>query len=169
LPGTGGNNGPNTNAAKGGAVSEPANTRPYQTVAQDGSSTDGASTGELVAQASRQISDLVRQELTLAKTELVDKGKHFGLGTGLFGGAGVFAVYGGAVLLAAAVAALSLVWPVWLAALVIGVALLVIAGILALTGRKQLRRAVPPMPEQAAASVKSDVHEIKDHLSERHR
>jgi hypothetical protein len=138
-------------------------------VAQSGSSADGASTGELVAQASRQISDLVRQELTLAKTELVDKGKHFGLGTGLFGGAGVFAVYGGAVLLAAAVAALSLVWPVWFAALVIGVALLVIAGLLAIIGRTQLRRAVPPMPEQAAASVKTDVHEIKDHLHERHR
>ena len=148
---------------------EPANTRPDRTVAHYETSTDGASTGELVAQASRQISDLVRQELTLAKTELVDKGKHFGLGTGLFGGAGVFAVYGGAVLLAAAVAALSLVWPVWLAALVIGVALLVIAGLLAIIGRTQLRRAVPPMPEQAAASVKTDVHEIKDHLHERHR
>ena len=150
-------------------MSEPTNTRPDRTVAQSGSSADGASTGELVAQASRQISDLVRQELTLAKTELVDKGKHFGLGTGFFGGAGVFAVYGGAALVAAAVAALSLVWPVWLAALVIGVALLVIAGILAMIGRRQLRRAVPPMPEQAAASVKTDVHEIKDHLSERHR
>jgi hypothetical protein len=150
-------------------VREPANTRPDRTVAHYGTSTDGASTGELVAQASRQISDLVRQEFTLAKTELVDKGKHFGLGTGLFGGAGVFAVYGGAVLLAAAVAALSLVWPVWLAALVIGVALLVIAGLLAIIGRTQLRRAVPPMPEQAAASVKTDVHEIKDHLHERHR
>jgi hypothetical protein len=150
-------------------VREPANTRPDRTVAHYGTSTDGASTGELVAQASRQISDLVRQELTLAKTELVDKGKHFGLGTGLFGGAGVFAVYGGAVLLAAAVAALSLVWPVWLAALVIGVALLLIAGLLAIIGRTQLRRAVPPMPEQAAASVKTDVHEIKDHLHERHR
>ena len=81
----------------------------------------------------------------------------------------MFTVYGGAVLVGAAVAALALVWPVWLAALVVGVALLVIAGVLALTGRMQIRRAVPPMPEQAAASVKTDVHEIKDHLSERHR
>jgi tetrahydromethanopterin S-methyltransferase subunit C len=150
-------------------VSEPGSIRPDRTAAEHGSSTDGASTVELVAQASRQISDLVRQELTLAKTELVDKGKHFGLGTGLFGGAGVLTVYGGAVLVGAAVAALALVWPVWLAALVIGVALLVIAGVLALTGRMQIRRAVPPMPEQAAASVKTDVHEIKDHLSERDR
>lgn len=150
-------------------MSEPGSIRPDRTAAEHGSSTDGASTVELVAQASRQISDLVRQELTLAKTELVDKGKHFGLGTGLFGGAGVLTVYGGAVLVGAAVAALALVWPVWLAALVIGVALLVIAGVLALTGRMQIRRAVPPMPEQAAASVKTDVHEIKDHLSERDR
>lgn len=146
-------------------MSEPGGVRPARQATEPAGD---ASTGELVAQASRQISDLVRQELALAKAELVEKGKHAGIGTGLFGGAGVVAFYGGAILLAAAVAALSLVWPVWLAALVVGVVLLIIAGVLSLAGRKQFGQAVPPMPEQATASVKTDVHEIKDHLSERH-
>jgi len=151
-------------------VSEPGNIRPEGAAAVSGaSSPTDASAGELVAQASRQISELVRQELTLAKVELVDKGKHAGVGTGLFGGAGVIAFYGGAVLIAAAVAAVALALPVWLAALIIGAALMIVAGVLALTGRKQFRRAVPPMPEKAAESVKTDVKEIKDHLSERHR
>ncbi len=128
-----------------------------------------ASAGALVAQASRQISELVRQEMALAKAELVDKGKHAGVGTGLFGGAGVIALYAVAVLIGAAVAALALVWPLWLAALVVGAALLVVAAVLGVTGRKQFKQAVPPMPEQAAESVKTDVQEIKDHLTERNR
>jgi len=149
-------------------VSEPGDIRSRRGATEPAGETN-ASTGELVAQASRQISDLVRQELALAKAELMEKGKHAGIGTGLFGGAGAVAFYGGAALVGAAVAALALVWPVWLSALVIGVALLAIAGALSLAGRRQFGQAVPPTPEQATASVRTDVHEIKDHLSERHQ
>jgi uncharacterized membrane protein YqjE len=127
-----------------------------------------ASVGELVSQATRQISELMHQELALAKVELVDKGKNAGRGAGLFGAAGTVAFYGGAALVGAMVAALAVVWPTWAAALVVGVVLLIVAGVLALIGRRQLRRAVPPTPEQAIESVKADAREIKDHLRERH-
>lgn len=149
-------------------MGEAGNLRPGRSATEPTGDGSQASTGELVAQASRQISDLVRQELALAKAELVEKGRHAGLGAGLFGGAGVVAFYGGAVLIAAAVAALALVLPVWLAALIIGVVLLAVAGVLSLTGRRQLGQATPPLPEHTTASVKTDIHEIKDHLSERH-
>ncbi len=127
-----------------------------------------ASAGELVSRATRQISELVHKEMALAKAELTDKGKQAGLGAGLFGGAGLVAVYAGATLIAAAVAGLSVVWPVWLAALVIGVVLLAIAAVLALVGRTRMSRAVPPVPTRTAKSVQADVHEIKEHISERH-
>lgn len=150
-------------------MGEAGNIRPGRPAAEPAEDGAKASTGELVAQASRQISELVRQELALAKAELVEKGRHAGFGAGLFGGAGVVAFYGGAVLIAAAVAALALALPVWLAALIIGVVLLAVAGVLSLTGRRQLGQAAPPLPRHATASVKTDIHEIKDHLSERHQ
>jgi uncharacterized membrane protein YqjE len=150
-------------------VGEAGNVRPGRSASESAGDGSKTSTGELVAQASRQIRDLVRQELALAKAELAEKKRHAGLGAGLFGGAGVVAFYGGGVLIAAAVAALALVWPVWLAALVVGLVLLAIAGVLSLTGRRQLGQAAPPLPEHATASVKTDIHEIKDHLSERHQ
>ena len=54
------------------------------------------------------MSDLVRGELELARTELTAKGKRVGVGAGLAGASGVLALYGLGVLIAAAVAALAL-------------------------------------------------------------
>ena len=50
------------------------------------------STAELVQRATEQVSRLVRDELALARAELTQKGKHAGIGIGLFGGGGVLAV-----------------------------------------------------------------------------
>lgn len=119
------------------------------------------STAELVQRASEQISLLIRDELTLAKTELVEKGKHAGIGIGLFGGAGVFVFYGVGALIATAILLLALVLPPWLAALVVTVALFLSAGIMALVGKRQVGRAVPPVPEAAASGLKADVDTVK--------
>jgi hypothetical protein len=45
--------------------------------------------------------------------------------------------------------------------LIVAVALFAIAGMLALSGKKQVGKATPPMPEQAVDSVQRDVDEIK--------
>jgi hypothetical protein len=50
----------------------------------------------------------------------------------------------------------------WLAALIAGAGLLLIASGLALLGRRQLQRATPPVPAAAVDSVKADVQEIKE-------
>lgn len=126
-----------------------------------GARTD-AGVGELVNRASQQISELIRAELRLAVAEIKGKGRHAGFGAGLFGGAGVVAAYGGAAVVAAVIAALALAMPVWVAALIVGVVLLVIAGVLGLTGRKQLAQALPPIPEKAADSARADIHEIRE-------
>jgi hypothetical protein len=108
------------------------------------------------------VSRLVRDELRLAAAEMTRKGARAGRGAGLFGGSGLLALYGMACLIGAAVAGLSLVWRVWLAALVVGAVVLLIAGLAALTGRAQLKKATPPVPEEAAASTRETVHELKE-------
>jgi uncharacterized membrane protein YqjE len=119
------------------------------------------STSELVQRASEQITRLVRDEIALAKAELTEKGKHAGIGVGLFGGGGVLALYGVGALIATLIIVFDLFLPLWLAALIVTVVLFAIAGILALLGKKQVTRATPPEPEEAVASVKADVDEVK--------
>jgi Putative Actinobacterial Holin-X, holin superfamily III len=50
----------------------------------------------------------------------------------------------------------------WLAALIVGAALLAVAGIAAMLGRSRLRRATPPVPRQALGSVQADVQEVRE-------
>jgi uncharacterized membrane protein YqjE len=118
--------------------------------------------GDLVKQLSEQMSTLVRRELQLAQLELQEKGKRAGIGAGLFGGAGAIALYGLGVLIAAAVLLLATAVEPWLAALIVGVVLLAVAGLAGLMGKKQVEQAVPPAPEQAIQSTKRDVNEIKE-------
>ena len=117
--------------------------------------------GELVQDLSRQTSTLIRQEMRLAQTELAEKGRHAGKGAGIFGGAGVVALYGVGALIAAAILGLATVLEPWIAAAAIGVALLLIAGILALTGKKELDEAGPAKPEQALDSIQQDIATVK--------
>ena len=120
------------------------------------------SAGELVKMMSEQMSVLVRDELKLAQLEMAGKGKQAALGAGMFGAGGIVAFYGAGCLLACVIIALSGVMAAWLAALIVGVALLAAAGVAALLGRQRVRRATPPVPGQAVAGVKADVGEVRE-------
>jgi uncharacterized membrane protein YqjE len=120
-----------------------------------------ASIAELVKQLSEQTSRLARQEVELAKAELAVKGKRAGLGLGMFGGAGTLGFYAFGALVAAAILGLATAVAAWLAALIVTLVLGVIAGLLALQGKAKVQRATPPVPEQAAESVKEDVRWAK--------
>ncbi|WP_226909589.1 phage holin family protein [Georgenia ruanii] len=98
----------------------------------------GRTVGELIATVSEQFSRLVRDELQLAQVQLAEKGKRLGTGAGFLGAAGVVALYAVGVLLAAAVLGLATVLPAWLSALIVGVVLLIIAGIAAMLGKKKI-------------------------------
>ncbi len=123
---------------------------------------DNTSTSQLVTALTEQVSRLVRDEVRLAQVEVSQKAKRLGIGAGLLGGAGLFGFLGLAVLIAAAVLALALVLPAWLAALIIAVVLLAIAGVLALVGRKDVANATPPLPTEAIASTKADIATVKE-------
>ncbi|MFF9409661.1 phage holin family protein [Streptomyces anandii] len=125
------------------------------------------SVGELVHQATEQLSELVRQEMTLARVELAQKGRRMGRGGGMLGAAGAIGYVGLIALAATVIAAISLALPVWAAALIVTGGLFAIAGLLALAGRAQLRRATPPKPEEALGSVRADVEEIRERAHHR--
>ncbi|HVG73879.1 MAG TPA: phage holin family protein [Thermoleophilaceae bacterium] len=119
------------------------------------------SLSDLVQDLSRQTSTLIRQEMRLAQAELTEKGRHASKGAGMFGGAGLIALYGVGALIAAAILGLATVLEPWIAAAAVGVGLLLIAGILALTGKKEIEEATPPKPELAIKSVQRDVDTVK--------
>lgn len=120
-----------------------------------------ASISELIQQLSEQSSRLARQEVELAKAEMTTKGKRLGIGAGAFGGAGLVALLGIGALTAAVILLLATAMDPWVAALIVAVVYLAVAGGLALVGKKKVEDATPPVPERAVASVKRDVEETK--------
>ncbi len=124
-----------------------------------------ATTGQLIARLSEQTSTLVRDEMRLAQAEYSAKAKHAVTGLGMFGAGGLLALYGLGALVAAAVLALVLVVPAWAAALIVGAALLAVAGAISLVGKKQVQQATPAAPEKTVRSVKRDIDDVKEHAS----
>ncbi|WP_197320344.1 phage holin family protein [Saccharomonospora sp. NB11] len=122
------------------------------------------SVAELVNDLSAQVSRLVRDEMMIAKAELQAKGKRVGVGAGMAGAGGLVALFGLAVLVTAAILALALVLPAWAAALVVGGALLLLAGLLALLGRRQMQKASPPVPRESIESVRKDIAVVKESM-----
>jgi hypothetical protein len=120
------------------------------------------SVGELVKNLSEQVSVLVRDELKLARLEMTRKGKQAGLGAGMLGGSGLIALYGLGCLLACAILAIGRVLEPWLAALIVGAALLVISAVAAMLGKARLGKATPPVPKEAVESVQADVNEVRE-------
>lgn len=101
--------------------------------------------GALVAQASQDLSALVRHEVELAKAEVRLDVRQAAKGGAMFGAAAYLGVLA-SVLLALTVA-LFLAWlglPAWLAFLVVSVVLLLAAGGLALAGKKAAAQVRPP-------------------------
>jgi uncharacterized membrane protein YqjE len=127
------------------------------------------SVAELMKQLSDQTATLVRQELDLARAEMAEKGKKAGLGAGMFGGASVLGLYALGALVACAILALALAVQGWLAALIVAAVLGVIAGVLALMGRRNVKQGVPPTPERTIESLKEDVEWTKRSAQEGRR
>mgnify|MGYP001167113127 CR=1 FL=1 len=118
-----------------------------------------ASTAELVSQAVGQMSTLVRSELALAKSELVEKGRKLGVGAGLLAAAAVLGLFSFGLVIALIVAVLDIDWPLWLAMLVpllvLGLLTLTLAGL----GVRRLRAAASA--PQAADRVRDDIRSMK--------
>jgi uncharacterized membrane protein YqjE len=122
------------------------------------------SLSELLKQLSQETTQLVHQELELAKAELQQKGRQAGAGAGMFGGAGALGLAALGALTACFILALNAVMPAWLAALIVAVVYGVIAFVLVKQGQAKLKQATPPVPEQTIETVKEDVEWAKTQM-----
>lgn len=118
--------------------------------------------GELVQRLSQQTATLVRQEMRLAQAEMKEKGRKAGIGAGMFGaaaivGLGAFGALVAGLVLLVAVA----VDELWAAAFIVAGGLALIAGGLALGGKKEVASATPPKPEAAMENLQRDLAEVK--------
>lgn len=116
------------------------------------------SLGGLLKDLSNETTTLVRQEIELARAELAQRGRAAGRGVGMLGAAALIGLLLAATLTACFVALLATaVTHVWLAALIVTAVYAAIAAVLALAGRRALKDAVPPAPEETIESVKEDI------------
>jgi hypothetical protein len=126
--------------------------------------TDDRSLGELVASATRDLSQLVHQEVELAKTELKKEAKAAGAGAGLFGGAGFAGVL--ALIFLSIAAAYGISWlgiGLGWGFFIVGMLYLVVAAVLGLSGKKKISQVGPP--EKTLATVKDDIAWAKNPTS----
>jgi hypothetical protein len=121
--------------------------------------------GQLVAQASDDLSGIVRAEIALAKAEMRTDVKNAAVGGGMFGAAGYLGLLATVTLvIAAAYGLVAAGLSPWLAFLIVTVVLLLVAGILALIGRSRVRKLGPPErtirnAHATIAAVKPGSHE----------
>jgi hypothetical protein len=120
--------------------------------------------GELFKQLSEQTSTLVRQEVDLAKAEMQQKGKQAGIGAGLLGSGGVLGLGAFGALTATLVLALATWLDAWLACLIVTVVYAAGAAVLAMSGKRRLQAASPPVPEQTIETLKEDVQWARTQL-----
>lgn len=107
------------------------------------------------------VSELIAAEIEQLKAELKRKFTALGVGAGLIVGAAVVLLFMIGVLLTAAILALSLVMPGWLAALLVAVVLLLIAAVLGWIGYRKLQGGMPPVPTETIDSLRQDLDAIR--------
>jgi uncharacterized membrane protein YqjE len=123
--------------------------------------TESNGLGATAKDVAEHASSLFRLELELATLELKKKVANLGLGAGLGIAAAVFAFYGLGFLFATAAAGLATAMSVWLAILIVTLALFVIAAILGLVAVNRIKKGSPPVPEQAIREAKLTTNALK--------
>ncbi len=114
---------------------------------------------ELTVRLGGQLSELVREELALARAELFANARQAILGGGMFATAAVLGLSGWLAMIAAAIVGLAYAVPLWASALIVGGALLLVAGALGMLGRARLARGTPPL-SMTAANLRRDLAEL---------
>ena len=125
---------------------------------------DGARTvGQLVADASREMSTLVRSEVELAKAEVTGGLKVAGKGARLLAAGGFVALLGLIFLLHTLAQVLDIWLPASAAYAIVTLMLFLVAAILALLGKKSVSSA-RPKPERAIEEANKTVAALKSSL-----
>ena len=113
--------------------------------------------GQLVADATHDISSIMRSEIALAKAEIGADAKKAGVGAGMLAAAGVFAFLALVLLLiAAAYGLVAAGLPQWLSFLIVAGVLLAVGAILALVGKASISK-VKGKPERAIKNAQDTI------------
>jgi|SRR5688572_8869733 len=119
-----------------------------------------ASLGDLFSDLAAQTGKLIRQEAALAKSELADKASAAGKDIGLMA-AGAFLGYAGLLaIVAAAIAGLASVVPLWASALIVGAVLAIVGYFLVSSGLSHIKSA-NWAPEETIESIREDAEWLK--------
>ena len=114
------------------------------------------SLGSLFSQLANDSTTLIRQEIALAKAEVRQSVRETANGAAKLGIAAALATVGALVLTAFLVLLLGdLLDNYWLSALIVGMAFLIVGGLLAMTGMRKLK-GVQLAPETTLATLKED-------------
>jgi hypothetical protein len=126
------------------------------------SSTSGTerTLGQLVADATSDISAIVRNEIALAKAEMTAEAKLAGKGAGLFAGAAFVGLLGLIFLFHSVAWGIAEWLPVWAGYLITTVLLFALAAVLALVGRNNMTK-VNPKPEKTIKNAQDTIEAIK--------
>jgi membrane protein implicated in regulation of membrane protease activity len=127
------------------------------------------SIGTLVQSAMADVSTLVRAEVELAKAEIGKSAKKAGIGAGAFGAAGVVLAFSAFFFFIAVAEFLTWLGLVrWLSYLIVWFALVLVAGLAALIGRRYLKKI--EKPERTMETLR-DLPEVmhREAPGERHR
>ena len=117
--------------------------------------------GQLVADATHDISTIVHNEIALAKTELKNDAKAAGKGAAMFGAAAFVGLLG-LIFLFHTIALVIHIWLPISASYAITTALLfLMAGVLALVGRKSVQR-VKGKPERTIRNAQETISTVKN-------
>lgn len=117
--------------------------------------------GDIIKAITADVKLLVRDEIQLAKAELVPAAKNAGIGAGALGAAGYFGICALSILYFAAAfgIAAGFGWPYWLAFLVVGVILLILAAICGVVGLSLVKKVKGP--QRTIAQANETVAEVK--------
>jgi len=123
------------------------------------SASDGSVAG-LLQNIVGNIQGIIRSEVRLAKAEVTEDATAMGKAAGVLAVGAVLGIYALGILLLFAVYALEGPLPDWLAALIVGLVVAAVAGILVKIGLQRIK-SVNPAPDKTIDSVKEDIQWVK--------
>jgi uncharacterized membrane protein YqjE len=127
-------------------------------------STDGRSLSEVISGIVGSIQTILRDEIRLAQTEMKEKVARIAVPAVVLATAALFGFFAIACIIATCIVALTLVLPIWLSTLILGVVLGILAWIAAVIGRTRLEH-VDPVPERTVQTVKDDINYVRNRVA----
>lgn len=122
------------------------------------------SLGELLSELAGETGTLVRQEVALVQAELTEKAVSVGKNVGFLAIGGLTAYAAALAILAAIIIGLSHFIPLWLSALLVGLAVGIVAFVLVSAALKALKN-TDLKPNQTVETLKEDAQWVKNQVN----